>query len=317
MMYLLVLVGLVLLFFGGELLVRGAVNIAERLGVSSLLIGLILVGFGTSTPELVTSILAIYENKPGIAVGNVVGSNIANILLILGVAALIYPVSCNKQAFKRDGSFMILAVLAALGVCVMGSMNMVLGGLFVLLLASYIGYSIYSERRAQQQKNVADGVVQRNISMPLILKDFGIFCVGLILTIIGAKTLVTGSIDLARGFGVSETIIGLTVVAVGTSMPELVASCIAAWKKQSDIAFGNIIGSNIYNILGILGITGLIHPFAVPEQIMDFDIWVMVGASFLLMIFAAWGWSISRVKGGVFLGLYCAYTIALIITAQG
>ncbi len=310
MTFLLILAGLVLLFFGGELLVRGAVDIAERLGVSTLLIGLILVGFGTSTPELLTSVLAVYKDQPGIAVGNVIGSNTANILLILGIAAIIYPLACDKKAFARDGLFMVLATLAAVVLCLIGSMDRIVGIVFVLFLAAYIGVSIFMEKRAQNAALNENKPVQPLDSKTLI-KDVGTFGVGLVLLFAGAHFLVNGAIDLARGFGISETIIGLTIVAVGTSLPELVASGMAALKKQSDIAYGNIIGSNIYNILGILGLTGILHPFDVPAQIAHFDIWVMAGATALLMGFSAWGWKISRWKGAVFLGLYVVYIVYL------
>lgn len=314
MTFLFILAGLVLLFFGGELLVRGAVDLAERFGVSTLLIGLVLVGFGTSTPELLTSVLAVYKDQPGIAVGNVIGSNTANILLILGVAALIYPLACDKGAFRRDGLFMVLATLAAVVLCLIGSMDRIVGVVFVLFLAAYIGASIIMEKQARNEA-LEEKTPEAKIEGKTFMKDLGIFGFGLVLLFIGAHFLVDGAIELARGLGVSETIIGLTIVAVGTSLPELVASGMAALKKQSDIAYGNIIGSNIYNILGILGLTGILHPFEVPAQIAQFDIWVMAGATALLMGFSAWGWQISRWKGGVFLALYVVYTAWLVMAA--
>lgn len=313
-----IIAGLLLLFYGGDILVDGAVRIAKRLGMSEMLIGITLVGFGTSTPELITSILATFEDKPGIAVGNVVGSNTANIFLILGVAALIYPIACEKKTYMRDGGFMVLAALMALGVCMAAYMNFLFGVLFVLALVAYIAYCVKTEYAAGQAEALAnnDGVALGPVSKRELAKDSGRFIFGLLLTFAGARLLVDGSIDLARLFGISETIIGLTIVAVGTSMPELVASAIAAFKRNTGIAFGNIIGSNIYNIFGVLGITAIMMPFAVPQQIIDFDIWVMLGATALLMGFAAWGWTINRWKGAVFLGCYVAYTLALIQMAS-
>jgi cation:H+ antiporter len=327
-----ILGGLVLLFFGGDLLVSGAVNIAKHLGMSELLIGITLVGFGTSTPELMTSILATFEGQPGIAVGNVVGSNIANIALILGIAALIYPLACDQKAFRRDGTFMVLATLLCLGVCLLGAMTLWMGFIFVAALITYIVTCIVLELKENKAallgvetaggSIIDSGAVQSQpeTEQPQppqkhLAFSFGQFVFGLILTFIGAKLLVDGSIDLARLFGISETIIGLTIVAIGTSMPELVASAMAAFRKNTDIAFGNIIGSNIYNILGILGITAILHPFEVPEQIMELDIWIMLGITALLMIFARWGWVISRWKGGVFLSLYAAYLLLLVLIA--
>ena len=301
-----------LLFFGGEFLVRGAVDVAKKLGVSSLLIGLVLVGFGTSTPELMTSILAVINENPGIAVGNVVGSNTANILLILGVSALIYPLVCNKEAFMRDGSFMVLATLAVVGLCAFGNVSRVAGAVLILMLALYLVFCVVMEKRRQATKEQEERAA---ISVQVLIKDIGIFVGGLLMIFVGAHFLVTGAVDIARDFNVSETIIGLTIVAVGTSLPELVASGMAALKKQSDIAYGNIIGSNIYNLLGILGVTGVLYPFEIPAQIAQFDIWIMLGATLLLMVFSAWGWIISRWKGAVFLALYVAYTGYLVVIA--
>ena len=309
--------GLVLLFFGGEMLVSGAVNIAKHFGMSELLIGITLVGFGTSSPELMTSILAAYEGLPGIAVGNVVGSNTANILLILGVAALIYPLACDKKTWARDGGFMAAASIAFLGACYFGAMSLWAGIIFLALLVGYITYCVTSELRAVKQGKQEAVETEDDLTKSDITKNFGLFVIGLLLTFAGAHFLVEGSVDLALKFGVSETIIGLTIVAIGTSMPELVASTIAALKKNTDIAYGNIIGSNIYNILGILGITAILHPFEIPAQIFEFDIWVMLGATALLMAFSAHKWLISRWKGVVFLIGYVAYTIILIQMAMG
>ena len=311
MIALFIISGLVLLFLGGDVLVNGAVNIAKHFGMSELLIGIVLVGFGTSTPELITSILATFEGQPGIAVGNIVGSNTANIMLILGVAALIYPIACDKKAFARDGGFMVLASLLLLGACYYGAMNIWSGLIFVCLIGGYIAYCVVTEMqavKAGQHEMMEEPTPLDKIEL---VKNSGQFVIGLLMTFAGAHLLVNGSIDLARIFGISETIIGLTIVAIGTSMPELVASGMAALKKNTDIAYGNIIGSNIYNILGVLGITAILKPFVIPSQIVEFDIWVMLGATALLLAFSAWGWSLSRWKGVVFLGGYGLYTLVL------
>lgn len=311
MIALFIICGLVLLFLGGDVLVDGAVNIAKHFGMSELLIGIVLVGFGTSTPELMTSILATFEGQPGIAVGNIVGSNIANIFLILGVAALIYPIACDKKSFKRDGGFMALASLLLLGACFYGAMNIWIGLLFVTLIGGYIGYSVVTEMRAVKAGQHAMMEEPTPLDKKELAKNSGQFVIGLLMTFAGAHLLVDGSIDLARIFGISETIIGLTIVAIGTSMPELVASAMAALRKNTGIAYGNIIGSNIYNILGVLGITAILKPFVIPAQIIEFDIWVMLGATALLLAFSAWGWSLSRWKGAVFLGGYGLYSFVL------
>ncbi|AXS41173.1 calcium/sodium antiporter [Breoghania sp. L-A4] len=307
--------GLLLLVLGGDLLVRGSVGLAERLNVSPLLIGLVLVGFGTSTPELLTSVLAALDGSPGIAIGNVVGSNIANILLILGTAAIIHPLRANPEALRRDGSVVALAAMVALGLALAGTIDRLSGMAMLLGLAGYIGYTYRAERgkstpSAEMHRAEAHAVVaQPHPSKAWLL---GLMAAGgLAITMLGAHWLVSASIELATRFGVSDTIIGLTIVAVGTSLPELVTSVVAALRKQADIAFGNILGSNIYNVLGILGVTAVIQPIDVPQQIVQLDIWVMIGATALLLVFARSGHRICRLEGFALLGLYGAYMAVL------
>lgn len=306
--------GLVLLVAGGELLVRGAVQLAQKFRISPLLIGLTLVGFGTSTPELVTSLQAAFAGSPGIAVGNVVGSNIANILLILGVSALIFPVAVAKDTFRRDGLVLAIATLLCLGAILIGRLEIWLGLVFVAALAGYILFAFRQERQANAAQAASTGEAPADapkVSATLIALDALFVVGGLVLTIFGARFLVTGAIDLARMANISETIIGLTIVAVGTSLPELVTSVMAALRKHSDIAFGNIVGSNIYNIFGILGVTAIVKPIDVPPQIVGFDVWIMIGATVLLFLAAMSRWRIARAEGGVMLGAYVAYTVWL------
>jgi cation:H+ antiporter len=312
-----IVVGLVLLVVGGELLVRGATSAARALGVSPLLIGLTLVGFGTSTPELVTSVTAALEGSPGIAVGNVVGSNIANILLILGIAAIIYPMAVNPKGFKRDAIVLVLAALACLGVTLFGHINRLLGVAFVAALVAYVIYVYLQEKnQPDEQGEVKEHMAEAARPGPkAIALSLGMAVVGIAVTIFGARFLVDGAISLASGLGVSDTIIGLTIVAVGTSMPELVTSVMAALKKQADVAYGNIIGSNIYNVLGILGVTAIISPIDVPQQIAAVDIWVMLGATALLVFFARSGFKLMRWEGMAFVACYVAYTGWLISIA--
>jgi cation:H+ antiporter len=309
--------GLVLLLAGGELLVRGAVSAAKALGVSPLLIGLTLVGFGTSTPELVTSLTAALSGSPGIAVGNVVGSNTANILFILGLAALIYPLAIDPKGFARDAIMLVASALACLAVVLYGRMSAIVGIAFIASLIVYVIYVYLQEKRVPD----AAAVVAEhrcedarpgssNIAVSLVMAIGGIG-----LTIWGAGYLVNGSIALAKGLGISDTIIGLTIVAVGTSMPELVTSVMAALRKHSDVAYGNIIGSNIYNVLFILGATSVIKPITIPEQIARFDIWVMLVATALLVIFARTGIKLQRWEGAVFVAVYAGYTTYLISIA--
>jgi cation:H+ antiporter len=312
-----IILGLVLLVVGGEMLVRGAVASAKALGVSPLLIGLTLVGFGTSTPELVTSVTAALNGSPGIAVGNVVGSNTANILFILGLSAIIYPLAVDPKGFKRDAVMVMVAALACLAVVLYGTMGPVIGALFIASLIAYVIYVYLQEKRTPDEAAVvAEHIAEdapkgpKNILLSLVMA-----VVGIGITIFGARFLVDGAIELAKGFGVSDTIIGLTIVAVGTSMPELITSVMAALRKHSDVAYGNIIGSNIYNVLFILGTTSIIKPIEMPQQIAQLDIWVMLAATALLVFFARSGFKLQRWEGFAFLGGYIAYTAYLISIA--
>lgn len=312
MLFLFILLGLVLLVAGGELLVKGAVKLAEKFSISPLLIGLTLVGFGTSTPELVTSLQAAFAGSPGIAIGNVVGSNIANILFILGAAALIFPIAVAKESFRRDGFVLALATLLCLGAVLLGQLTRWMGAIFLLSLAAYIWFAFQQDRKATNAAAAASNTaVPPKPRAGAITIDLLLVVAGLGMTMLGARFLVNGAIDLARIFSISETIIGLTIVAVGTSLPELITSVMASLRKQGDIAFGNIVGSNIYNMFGILGVTALVKPIAVPAEIMQLDIWVMLAATVLLFIAATSRWRIGRVEGGIMLLGYASYVIWL------
>ena len=311
---LLVLGGLVLLAVGGELLVRGAVGMSQVLRISPLLAGLTIVGFGTSTPELATSIQAAFSGSPGIALGNVIGSNIANILLILGVSAIVMPLAVRPEAFRRDA----LALITSTALCVAAVMLGVIGTLmgFVLLAAliAYVVWAYLSERDAGDEESerhvaeLADTLPKTHNGLALAL----MIVAGLVAAIFGARLLVDGAVQLASAAGLSEAVIGLTIVAVGTSLPELIACLIAVSKKHPEVALGNVVGSNIYNVLGILGITAVIHPLEVPAEIARFDIWVLVGVTALLLVQLRSGWRITRVEGCVLLALAVAYTFVLL-----
>ena len=309
MTILLIMVGLALLAIGGDILVRGAVGISTRLGVSPLLAGLTIVGFGTSTPELVTSLFAAFDDAPGIAVGNIVGSNIANILFILGISALILPLAIDPAAFRRDGLALAVATIACLAAVLFGFLSRPVGFALLALLIGYIVWAYRSERRhpdveAAMHEHLATDMTSPGMSL---IAALGLAVAGIIGTIIGARLLVDGAIEIARDFGVAETVIGLTVVAVGTSLPELVACIIAALRRHPDVVLGNIIGSNIYNLLGILGVTAIVHPISIPPEIAAFDIWVLLGTTALLGLFLRTGWTLRRSEGCVFLVLYVGY----------
>jgi len=310
--------GLVLLAVGGEFLVRGAVQLAERLGVSPLVIGLTLVGFGTSMPELVASVQASLAGSPGIAVGNVVGSNIANILLILGIAAMISPVAVASRALSRDGGVVLATAVLFAVVGFTMDLGRLSGVVFLGLLAGYILYAWRQEsvgtdghtavfEKAQAFENTHPGVHAAGAGPGRLALSVGMALGGLVLVMLGGRLLVDGAIDLARTLGIAESVIGLTIVAVGTSMPELVTSLVAALRRQGDVALGNVLGSNIYNILGIGGVIGLIAPTTIPPEMARFDILVMVAVSALLLLFAWTGMRIGRREGGVLMAGYVAY----------
>lgn len=301
MTYILLFLGLFLLIYGGNMLVDGSVAVAKRLGVSSLLIGLVLVGFGTSTPELMASFISVFKNSNGIAVGNVVGSNIANILLVLGAAAFIHPVSIDSKAFRRDGFVLVIATLFLSFGIFMGVIGRILGCIFIGILTGYIVYSYFSDKknyRSAEEKNLH--------SLPSTGLSFFKAFAGIALTLLGAKLLVDNAVKLAHLWGVSESIIGLTVVAIGTSLPELTASVIASFKKENGVAFGNVIGSNIYNALFILGIIAIILPIQIPHGML-FDTLVMAGVTAVLCGIAFWKKQFSRPIGALFLGAYAGY----------
>ncbi|WP_300039573.1 calcium/sodium antiporter [uncultured Roseobacter sp.] len=312
----LVIVGLIGLILGGEMLVRGAVSAAKRFGVSPMVIGLTLVGFGTSTPELVTSLQAALAGASGIAIGNVVGSNIGNVLLILGLAACLAPIAVDPKAFKRDGTVLILATLLCLGAVLVGHVSRWIGTAFLIALCAYLGFTLWSERQvggtptASIYAGEADAVPGPEYALRVSL---GITLVGLIITIFGARFLVSGAVTIAQSAGISETVIGLTIVAIGTSMPELVTSIIAVRKGQGDVALGNVLGSNMFNILGILGITAIVQPMTIPVEIARLDIWVMCGATLIMMVFARTGWTISKREGGLFVIAYAMYLSVLLL----
>ena len=296
MIYFLLILGLLLLFIGGNWLVSGSVAVAHRLKVSPLLIGLTLVGFGTSTPELVTSLIATYKGANGISVGNVVGSNISNILLVLGLAALLNPVYVKGKSFKRDASFLLLSTLILVGASMFGTIGRLLG---VIMIGTLIFYVIYSYKTEKEKPSKKEKLVPLPTSLIRTI-------IGILLTLLGAKLLVDNSVELARSWGISESVIGLTIVAVGTSLPELATSIFSSIKKQNDVALGNVMGSNIYNALFILGMTAIFMPVQIPEQ-MGFDLVIMTITTFLMVGIALKFKKYTRITGACFLILYALY----------
>ncbi|MEM0907037.1 MAG: calcium/sodium antiporter [Pseudomonadota bacterium] len=304
MTYLTLAAGLVLLLVGGDALVRGAVGVATRLGVSPLVIGLTLVGFGTSTPELVASVQAALIGAPGIAVGNIVGSNIANILLILGIAAVLLPIKATREVLRRDGTVLLGASLMMVAVVLSGSLERWAGVALIVMLAAYtISSFIVAARRG-----VSPGDDQPTTTWPRgFAISFAVTVAGIIGVVTGADLLVKSAVTLSERAGLSQAVVGLTVVAVGTSLPELVTSVMAALRRQGQVALGNIIGSNIFNIMGIAGATALVAEVPIPRQIVRLDVWVMLAAAALLVAFAAKGRGIDRREGAILLASYGLY----------
>ena len=316
--------GLVALVIGGELLVRGAVGLAEKADVSALVTGLVIVGFGTSMPELVTSVEAAMGGSPAIAWGNIVGSNIVNSLLILGAAALVAPLAVKNRSRWRDTAVALGASIILLLLAVTGSGSSLIGMALLICLILYIGWC-YREERLASPDVVHNAPYDRQKALELTdtslhgmrngwAKPVALVLVGLAVLIGGGTILVTGSIDLARLAGLTETLIGLTIVAVGTSLPELVTSVIAARKGEADVAFGNIVGSNIYNILGIGGATMLLAPDAVPADLLPLDVGLLL-ASALVIFGLAFMRDMTRLMAAALLSTYGAYLAVLILNA--
>lgn len=303
--YLGLIAGLVLLFAGGEGLVRGAVSLANRLGLPPLVIGLTVVGFGTSMPELVVSLEAVFSGAGDIAVGNVIGSNTANILLILGAAALITPMSAKIAGLGRDLSVMLAVAFLVLGLAWLGGVARIAGIAMVVALLVYLAYAAWSSR--SHDEDIGEEVTIRMNGWLEAAYIIG----GLAALVIGGNLLISSATTIAREFGVPEAVIGLTIVAVGTSLPELATSVIAAFRKHSEVAIGNVVGSNIFNILGILGITSAVQPLAIPQSMLTFDVPVMIAASLVFAGLVLMAGRISRLAAIAFLAAYAAYTISL------
>ncbi|MCW9059415.1 MAG: calcium/sodium antiporter [Gammaproteobacteria bacterium] len=303
------LIGIALLTVGGEALIRGSLAAAKRLGVSPLLSGLVIVGFGTSAPELVVSVNAAVEGRPDIAIGNVVGSNIGNILLILGICALISPLAVKPLALRRDAVTVVAASVLFLVLVGGSALGRVDAAIFLVALGAYLVWAYWSESfHAAPSGELHQAEADELSTIPKsVLWTVTAVVLGLLLLIAGSQILLIGAIGIAAHFGVPEAVIGLTLVAVGTSLPELSISVIAAIRRHADVAVGNILGSNIFNLLGILGVSALLQPLPVHARIIQFDQWVMLGTSLLLLLFLYTGRRLSRTEGGVLLIGYGIY----------
>lgn len=297
------LVSLVILYFGAEWLVSGASSFAARLGVSPLIIGLTIVSVGTSAPELVVSIKAAMMGQSAISVGNVLGSNLFNVGLILGISAIIYPLAVKRQLLKFDVPVMFLTSVLFLFLFLDAKINFFEAFVFVFLFVAYMGYLFFNSFKNKDKKAVDEEAIKKYKHWTI---DILLIALGLFGLIYGSNLLVDNAVIIAQKLGMSEALIGLTIVAAGTSMPELATSVVAAMKKRSDIAIGNVIGSNIFNILLILGVAGLIYPIETPD-INVIDNLFVVGIGALLWVFMKIGTRIKRWQGAVFVGVYMVY----------
>lgn len=312
--------GLVLLIAGGEVLVRGASALAAALRISPLVIGLTVVAFGTSAPELAVSVQSTLNGQPDLAVGNVVGSNIANVLLILGASALMAPLVVASQLIRFDVPLMIAASFAMLGLGWDGTIDRLDGGILFAALLLYTGWLIRQSRKESAEINseFAAGIpAGGKETVRRFLTQIGLIVLGLVLLGLGSRWLVGGAVDIARLLGVDELIIGLTIVAVGTSLPEIVTSIMASVRGQRDIAVGNVVGSNLFNILCVLGLSSLIAPegIGVSAEALRFDIPVMIAVAVACLPIFFTGNLIARWEGFLFLGYYVAYTGYLVLVA--
>lgn len=308
---LMMILGLLLLFVGGESLIKGSVSLARNFGLSRLLVSTVIIGFGTSMPEMSVSVEAAFIGSSGIAVGNIVGSNIANILLIIGLSAILLPLLIDKNAVKRDVFAMLVACIFLCILGFIGRISFISGFIMLLALIVYIIWS-YNQDRINVEETIQH--IEKDIEgAPLLSASRAAFLclLGLILLISGAYILVDSAVVIARDFGISEAVIGLTIVAVGTSLPELVTSIVAACRKHYDVIIGNIVGSNIFNILGILGISSMITPIPIAKQIVYFDNLVMLLVTVFLSVYLLKGLVLGRIIGFIMVIAYVLYTILL------
>lgn len=313
MLYLMFAAGLVGLFVGGEFLIRGSVAVAQRLMVPPLVIGLTIVGFGTSTPELLVSVQAALAGSPAIAIGNVVGSNIANVLLILGLSAVITVVPVPFTTMRRDYAAVIAATFVLWAMLLSGSVTRLFGAVLLTGIGLYLWQALRGARSSGAKEPDIDPAIAAAAVAPPLWKSLPAVLAGLVILMVGARLLVDSATEIARTFGVSEAVIGLTIVAVGTSLPELATSILAAIRRQPEIAVGNILGSNIFNILCILGITALISPIPADPRFARLDMVFALAAALAMLGFAVLRGKVGRIGGA---GLLAGYAGYLALVAQ-
>ena len=322
MTYVYLIAGLVLLVGGAEVLVRGAAKLAAQFGIPPLVIGLTVVAFGTSAPETAVSVQSAWNGSGDLAIGNVIGSNIANVLLILGLTALVTPLIVSRQLIRLDVPIMIGASLVVYALAWDGALSRLDGALLFVAVLIYTGFLIYSARKdsgGDDDEFAKEFGLEEKPKPHAWIINLGLIIAGLALLVLGSNFLVEGAVTLARALGLSELVIGLTVIAIGTSLPELATSIIAAFKGERDIAVGNIVGSNIFNLLMVLGLASLVAPatISVSPNALAFDFPVMIAVAVACLPIFFTGFRINRWEGALFLAYYMAYTGYLVLFATG
>ncbi len=310
--------GLAIMIWGADFLVRGASRLATAVGISPLVVGLTVVAFGTSAPELAVSVMSAFKGESDIALGNVVGSNLCNVLLILGISALIVPLVVAQQLVRFDVPVMIAASLLVLLMGLDGNIGRLDGSFLFAGAIAYTGFLIRQSRRESSAEVKEEYRKEFGEKSPAdLLKNLGLIALGLVGLVLGSKWLVSSAVAIAQAFHVSELVIGLTIVALGTSMPEVATSIVAALKGERDIAVGNVVGSNIFNIVSVLGLSSLVAPagITVSEAALRFDIPVMIAVAVACLPIFFTNYRISRFNGATFLFFYIAYLVYLIFTA--
>lgn len=308
MSVLFVILGVILLYIGGEFLVRSAIRLAARIGVSSLVIGLTVVAFGTSAPELAATLVSAFQGVPDIAIGNVVGSNIANVGLILGLTAMVYPLQATRRFLRREIPVVVIVGGLLVPVMLGGMLGRIEGLVLLVLLGGYLWYLFQSDEKPildeiEQEVQDADQAPVWRLALGAVL--------GVALLVAGANFLVEGAVTIATALGVPDRVIGLSLVAFGTSLPELASSLVAAVRREADLILGNIIGSNIFNVLAVLGATAVIHPIPVDLGATWPDIVVMLAFSFALLPLMTLGYKLGRKRGGLLFFAYVVYIVVL------
>ena len=303
--------GLILLFFGGEILVRGAVALAKDLGLSAFIIGLTVVAYGTSSPELVISVQSALDGHPDIALGNVIGSNISNMLCVIGLTAIIYPIAINKEESGFDGKIMLGVTLLLYALCALNMLNIISAVIFLGFLVGYTYFIFHNEKKKKAKKHQSEETtseIEEQMNVKLNRWQAIRLCIGgIVLLMFGGDILIKGAVELARMAGLSEAVIGVTLIAMGGSAPELITSVVAAFHKKADIVIGNIIGSNMFNILGIMGATTALESIKVDEKFLQQDLPILAITTAILLGILLTRLVFNRLLGGFFFAGYVGY----------